>query len=413
MNRLYIFTLLISFSIPAWAQESLSLQPGYSQEVFVSLANGEVKSSSLAAWDLAFEIEGFAASIRTNDANGVELFVVPALGVADWALVDTAGIATWESRVNSDDSWSEGALNIGLEEGNDFDLGWGVYNPITHHVVGDSLFVLKLPGNSWKKLRIDQLASGVYGFTIADLDGNNEITRSVDKADFSGKNFGYFSITGDSIADQEPLTADWDLVFHKYVAELAPGVNYGVTGVQSNKGVEVAVMAGIDVNEVSLDDTVSASFTDNLSGIGYDWKSFDVNAFSWNLADSTSYFVKSLDGQIYQIVFTGFDGSTTGNINFETSNLTNSISDLSGNLTSFAVAPNPASDRFSVLVDLISPETVTLTLSNLNGQTLGQKQLTIGGFTAVEWKASQLPAGIYLLKAEAGQQSMVQKIVIQ
>ena len=38
-----------------------------------------------------------------------------------------------------------------------FDMGWGIYSMITHHVTGDSLYAIKTVGGDWKKLWIQKL----------------------------------------------------------------------------------------------------------------------------------------------------------------------------------------------------------------------------------------------------------------
>ncbi len=62
-------------------------------------------------------------------------------------------------------------------------------------MVGDSLFIIKAGNGSYKKLWIKRLAANVYTFSYADLDGNNQMDKSITKTDFTGKNFAYFSFT--------------------------------------------------------------------------------------------------------------------------------------------------------------------------------------------------------------------------
>ena len=146
------------------------------------------------------------------------------------------------------------------------DLGWGNYSFITHYVTADSLFVVKLPSGSYKKLWIDRLASGVYYFTYADLDGSNEVSETVTKSDFTNKNFAYYSIDSQTELDREPANDSWDLLFTKYTTMLNYGgaqMPYGVTGVLSNAGVEVNKVSGIHKLEA---DTTDGSFSSNISG---------------------------------------------------------------------------------------------------------------------------------------------------
>ncbi|MDP5172508.1 MAG: hypothetical protein NWR72_19865 [Bacteroidia bacterium] len=77
MYKSLILVFVLQFSILAMAQQSVSVQPGYANETYYSLVGGEAGSASLASWDLAFQIEGFAASIRSNHAMGILVYKVP------------------------------------------------------------------------------------------------------------------------------------------------------------------------------------------------------------------------------------------------------------------------------------------------------------------------------------------------
>lgn len=414
MKRLYTVIVFSFISSLLSAQEIVSIQPGYTHEAFVSLTNGTVQSSPLDSWDLAFEIEGFSASIRANTAIGVELYAVPGLGIDEWALLDTAGANAWQQLHNSDLSWSAGAFNRGLEEGNDFDLGWGVYNPITHVVAGDSLYVISLPGIGWKKLRINNLTSGSYSFTTADLDGGNELTRTVDKADFAGKNFGYYSLSGDSLVDQEPVSAEWDLVFHKYLAELGPGVYYGVSGVQLNKGVTVAEISGKSVSEVSFQDTSGVPFLDHISAIGHEWKSFNFMTSVWTIQDSLTFFVKRADEEIFQLTFTGFGGSTTGEFLFEQTSFTSSIELPASIIRQAIVAPNPVQQTVNVILDLEKPASTHIEIMDLQGRMAYRHDAGIlSGFQQISFAQPGLAAGLYLLRITAGESVLTRKIEVR
>ena len=134
---------------------------------------------------------------------------------------------------DSDTTWAGGAFNTG-KTSNSMDLGWGIYSTITHHVVGDSLFVIKLNNGSMKKLQIESLASGSFNFKYANIDGTNEVNETVSKSSFSGRNFGYYNIRTETEINREPASSSWDFVFTKYVTELFPGTHYGVTGLLSN-----------------------------------------------------------------------------------------------------------------------------------------------------------------------------------
>ena len=51
--------------------------------------------------------------------------------------------------------------------------------------------------------------------------------------------------------------------------------------------------------------------------IGSDWKSFDMGTFSYVIEEDLSYFIKKGESDIYQLIFTGTDGSATGKMVFK------------------------------------------------------------------------------------------------
>ena len=282
---------LLAAGLPflALAQSPITVTtgPGYSQQTWYQLSTDAVTGAPLAEWDLAFEINGgFTASILANTQKGLAVYQAP-YAVAEWDVADTNGLAvSWTALHNSDTDWSTGALNrdANLDL---FNLGWGIYDMVTHVVGGDSIYVVHLSSGAWKKLRIDALTGGTYHFTYADLDGTNEQMHALDKNDYMGKNFAYWSLEADAAIDREPASADWDLLFGKYMTDI--GVWYGVTGALNNKGVRVVEVTGTPSTEAQMDWN---GFHDDINTIGYDWKTFNNGTFQYEIADSLTYFVQ-------------------------------------------------------------------------------------------------------------------------
>ncbi|MFM9943729.1 MAG: hypothetical protein ACKVQB_00710, partial [Bacteroidia bacterium] len=147
----HIFTLLfLGAALTAQSQTVDSVGTGASNanDVYYSFTNGIVKSQPNNNWDLAFEITGFAASILANHVKGMVVYQSP-YSYAKWANFDTAGHKSWKKMYNSTKSWSKGAFN--LHHDDLYDLGWGTYEPTTHAVSGDSIFLLKLAKGNFKK----------------------------------------------------------------------------------------------------------------------------------------------------------------------------------------------------------------------------------------------------------------------
>jgi len=287
--RIITSTLILATGLATAARAQTvvedSVSIGTANAAFYSLANGEQDNIINTDWDIAFETSPQGSAIRINGQAGVELYEYPLGDTADWATVDITDIANWDRSYDSDQSWSRGAFdyNIGQDP---FDLGWGTYSMITHTVTGDRVFVIKLVNGDYQKIWIRSLASGTFTFRHASIDNSMDMTHTIVKADYAGKNFAYYSLSDHAALDREPANTTWDLQFAKYIGDLGGDTWYGVSGILSNKGVYVAEAAGVDVETAVHTDFEADSF--NISVIGSDWKSYDFNTNSYLITEDLS-----------------------------------------------------------------------------------------------------------------------------
>jgi hypothetical protein len=400
------FTLLAlaaSFSAAAQVSDSTELGAGYANQSFYSLENGEVANVDNNNWDIAFDLSGFGSEIRLNRRVDV-MYVYPG-DTANWATVDTAGHASWDSYLNGHESWYQGAFSAGADSGNSSDLGWGIYNTLSHVTEGDRIFLVELSNGTYRKLWVQLLASGVYTFKYDMIDNSAEQNITITKADYSGKNFIYYSLENDLVVDREPMSTDWDLVFTNYALELAPNYISTVTGVLHSPDCYVQ-----EINNLPADEAVyaDANLESNISTIGYDWKTFNFGNFSYDIEDSLSYFVQTAEGDVWQLVFTGFNGSVDGKSYF-TKEQIGAASFEENEQTSLVVYPNPAINE----VNVFNMENVKLLeLYNMNGQrvfsTENQEKSNL-----VQIDLSALDNGIYLLNALTNSEYVIsQKLVV-
>lgn len=395
--------------------EEVELGAGYANQVFYSLNTGEVAQNAKNSWDLAFDATGMGSTIRINDAKGIKIWKYPHSNEFGNEL-DTTGITNWQSLINSDTSWSLGALNHKNNPASPFDLGWGEYSTITHAVNGNTLFIVQLNENSFKQLFIHQLLGGVFEFSYADLEGTNVIHKAFTKSAFENKNFGYYSIENDETLDLEPTTEEWDLLFTQYVTTLPNGMAYGVSGVLVNEGIEVAKAVEIEdpVNYIAYDDH---PFSHHINSIGYDWKSFNNTTFSFELADDRVYFIQDQNLEIWKLVFTGFGGQSNGKYEFYVEQLTTaSISDNQVEKTSFTVYPNPSNgNQVSLVYSIPSAYSkVDVSIYDYTGKVHYQKSThNQGGLTQLPLTDVKLSSGGYLVAITYGEHTLHQKLIVQ
>lgn len=408
--------ILFAYAVIAFAYtqaqtiiDTVSIGTGYTNQVWYSLQNDEQGSSAKNNWDLGFSTAGQGSNILINSVTGVKLWKYPNSDTSGWVTLDTTGLSTWTALYNSDTSWAYGAFKQNLS-GNPYDVGWGIYDPNTHYVWGDSLYIIKLANGSYKKLWIVSLISGTYTFRYANLDGSNDTTVSLTKSTYTGKNFGYYSIQNNAALDREPLAANWDLLFTQYTGFIPQP--YNVTGVLSNMGVTVAEASGVDVNTVTW---TSYTFNTAMNEIGYDWKTYTG---SWTIEDSLAYFVKDKTGNIWKVIFTGFGGSANGNFIFTKEKVSSvGITEANENsIGTLSIYPNPSNGNdISIIYNLEkSVSSANLAIYDLLGRKLHSENLNnTQGFYQHKISNQNFSSGIYIVTVEFDGKAVQQKLVIR
>lgn len=388
--------------------DSVTMGQYYANEIYYSMKNGETSSFVRNSWDIAFRTKIMSSSIITNDGTSVVLWSYPKADTAGWAIVDTSGLYTWTRMFNDPTNWEDGAFSRNAQGHPDY--GWGRYNDQTHDVVGDSLFIIKLRDGSFRKLRIIRKNSvnNIYYFRVANLDGTSQQDLSVNCNNYITKDFVGFSLETNLAVDYQPVKADWDIVFTKYMSIQPGGQPYPVTGVLSNEGVKSKKFFPVSLDYV---DYTIGSWDSTRSSVGWEWKYIDTN-YVYHIVDSTVYFVKSLGGDIYKLVFTKFAGSSTGVIVFETAKVAGL--GITGKTISeeLSIYPNPAVNQFQVSYNRVSAEPALLELSDLAGRILERRSLE-SGLSQLSFDVSGLGSGIYFIRISSPEGSVSKKVMIR
>lgn len=404
MKHLILSSSLVFLSAALTNAQTTVIVPtgaGNSIQTYYSLENGVQASATLADWDLAFEINSFNSSILVNTAKGLSVYETP-VAIADWGTLTEADEAGWIALQNSEENWSAGALTHGntLSEPDGLNLGWGEYSMTTHTVAGTKVYVIKHPDESYTKLRINSLATSTYSFTYAAIDGSNEQTASLVKTAFAGKNFGYFSFATGTTLDLEPAAATWDLLFTKYVAVImAPEPTpYPVAGVLQNKEVNAVQVDDVPTDEAAWN---GAELDSAINIIGSDWKTFDMTTFQYVYAENRTYFVQDRSSNIWKLIFTGYSGSSTGDMTF-TQELVSSTNVNDASLGRLAVYPNPASNgRLNVVLG----DRVTngqLDILDRSGRLVKTQRIsTTVALSSVPVDLSGVEPGLYMARLDA------------
>ncbi len=333
---LYIFILLTFFVSCKKEKNSSSSNPGTSlnmgagntNDIYFSLTKGVVKSEPGTNWDIAFNTWMFSATIITNGGAGIKLYTYPDGDTSSWnKTLSTTSINTRPAMYNADTSWTWGAFQRN-KTANPFDYGWGVYNLNTNEVVGDSLFIIQLQDNTYRKLWIiKRSVNSTFIFQYANLDGTGQKLDSVNCNNYSAKNFIYYSIARENTIDREPADTAWDFVATRYIATTGEPSPKVVTGILTswifnfNPAVNSYTTTGTVAAEITgVNDSTtnysSAHFSTQINTIGWDWTTYNQATNTYSILPQQVYFLKTSSDNIYKLVFTGLTAGT-GIIQFD------------------------------------------------------------------------------------------------
>lgn len=378
MNNRFIYTLIFILSISFsninaqnrdYTSDTLSMGSFYTNDIFYSMSEGEVANIPRAGWDIAFYTSKFSAGIIINEGNNVELFAYPNGDIDSWASIDTTGMSTWNKLSNNPNSWEDGAFNRNATGHPDY--GWCIYNSITHSLTGDSLFLIVSPEAGLKKLWIVKKVSvdNIYHIKYADIDGSNEQTVEIDVNPYVDKNFIYFSLNTNEVIDREP-SEDWDLLFTKYTDKTMDNsgnmVDYLVTGATSNINRYANKFYPVADDFV---DWSSSPFDSLKNVVGYNWKAFSMATYEWTVEDSTTFFIMNQAGDVYKLVFTFWEGMSTGvfGLNKELIQLS-AVEDNIEDSHSFTVYPNPATNVVNIAINNETAFNGNILITDMSGR---------------------------------------------
>ncbi len=419
-TKLLLIAILI-FSFTAKAQDitiNTSMGAGYADQVYWKL-DGEIEKVYEAnSWDVAFlRNNNYDQAIRVNGHLGIEVFEA-SNNPADWATIDVADEGSWTILYNSDTAWNAGAFNQGSAT-----YGWGEYDPVTHHVNGTVIFVLKYSSGNYVKFFIENYF-GAYTFKYATWNGSAwsaDQTATVSNTSNPDNIYNYYSLQNNEEVVAEPAATDWDFVFTKYWIEdyNGTGIPYNVTGALHSSLVQVA--ENVESSGDPLPALGDLSFSDEINTIGFDWKSFGGGTFT--VHSDKRYYVKNMDEdgnttKILRMYFTEFGGMANGNITFKYRDVSDDFAvglDELDNAVSFAVFPNPSLDKkISLVYDVKNSNSNEILIYDLKGNLVFQQTVENNtGFANQEINLSNLQSGVYIVHFIAGTSTATKKLILK
>lgn len=429
MKKQLLLMMSAGLSLFALGQEADAVNVGASaaNDVWYSLSDGVEETRVRNEWDVAIGVavggaRGF--SIRVNDVDATLYAMPDSITPAKFELVTTQYVTDniWTALYNSDTTWETGGFNQLAGINGMFDYSFANYNMAVnngapdgphaaHSLVATRVFVLKYSDDTYKKLYISLSNKGTDGYlamiTSAGLDDNEDDYQRVEhlKSDYAEKNFFYYSVKNNEVLDREPASADWDLLFGRYIANLGVAM-YPVNGVLVNHGVKVQKVSNVDPETFTEYD--EADFTDNIKTIGHDWKTYNMEAGAYEIASNTVYFIKDKKGDVWKLYFTGFNSANGVEMAFVKEKMDGGpTTGLFSNTksTTMNLYPNPVQSGSGLFID--SKNAVEqVQISDLHGVVLYEAAST-------SLSLPELQSGTYLVQVKTTQGLEVQKLIVE
>jgi len=273
-----------------------STKPDYSQQTYYDLGtNTFVASNNREDWDIAFSCKAGVSAVYLNGSKKMRVY-------------DTQG-NDWAATIDVTDATLPWLYDESTGEPE---------NTAFHNRAADRVYILDLGlstvGNTlgYRKMRFTAADEQTITFEWADFQGNNVQTVTLTKnAEY---NFIYFTFRdGGSTKIIEPKKNTYDLEFTQYTTRVYLSGSttefewYSVNGVLVNpEGVSVAVDSTDNFAGITYDDLGNYTFSTKHDAIGYDWKTYDINAGVYTILIKNTYLIQDRTGVFWKLRFTGF-----------------------------------------------------------------------------------------------------------
>ncbi|MCG9909686.1 MAG: HmuY family protein [Flavobacteriales bacterium] len=271
-------------------------KPDYSMQTYYDLAtNSFVSSNHREDWDISFLCRVGISAIYLNSAKRMRVHDTQS---EDWQVAVTVSNPTLEWKFDESTGEPENTAFYGFQLNRIYVLDLGL------STLGSSL--------GYRKIRFTQVTEQTLSFEFADLSGNNVQAGSLTKN--SDYNFVYFSFkNGGQSVFPEPAKNTYDLYFTHYTTRVFYEGSttefewYLVNGTLLNPdGVAVAVDSTDNFSGITYADLSGFTFSTQRDFIGYDWKSYDIDAGVYTVLLQNTYLIRDRSGEFWKMRFVSF-----------------------------------------------------------------------------------------------------------
>jgi hypothetical protein len=138
-----------------------------------------------------------------------------------------------------------------------------------------------------------------------------------------------------------------------------------------------------------------------------------MGSFTWTVADSTAFFAQSRKNNMYKLVFTKFEGSSTGKIVFDKSPLSSSGVIERDPEIEATIYPNPVADQMTIDFGRDISGSVSLAIFDITGKQVYFENTDVhDNKLTVRLPASSLINGLHLMKVVTGEGVFSSKFMV-
>lgn len=269
-------------------------KPDYSMQVYYDLeTNTFVSSNHREDWDFSYSCETGISAVYLNSAKRVRVFDTQS---ESWTVPVTLSAVEWEY----DESTGE-PEKTALHD-----------RQVGHVYVLDLGFDMSGGNIGFKKFKFVSVTEETLTLEYAEMDGSNIRTLALSKnADY---NFVYYSFkNGGGQVFPEPMKNRYDLLFTYYTTKVYYANDptqfewYAVNGTLLNpNGVAVAVDSSDKFTTITYQDLAGYTYSEKRDAIGYDWKTYDIDAGVYTILVKNTYLIRDRSGNFWKLRFTSF-----------------------------------------------------------------------------------------------------------
>lgn len=275
----------------------------YETQVYFSLTNGVVSSSSYKDWDIRFSTGTDNNELWMN--GGKQILLYPT-GNTNFASVTSAASVPGEAWVYDNPSGLPG------------ESGLGVIN--TNHV--GEVIIVNNGENVFYKLLITEITDNAYKIQVGPIAAATGTAITLEKD--QNYNYAFYSFT-DGIVKPEPPKKDWDVLFTRYrhvYYDYDPDFLYIVNGVLTNPYKTQSADDSTklyDFYDFTLEKAEAFELKQNVDVIGFDWKSVNINTGQYTVNAKRIFVIKDQNEGLWKLHFVNFydDNGTKGYPQFE------------------------------------------------------------------------------------------------